>query len=306
MNALALTFRDTTFHPIIRDNQPWLTAAEIAKALGYSQVDAVSKIYRRNKDEFTPSMTAIVETPNLTVSGKSKAYGNLQEKVRIFSLRGAHLIGMFARTKLAAEFRRWVLDILDQYTAQLPQNVEETLLPSEQQTLSEIVHKRAEAYGQLQGKVLAQIWSRVHLKFRVARYSQLPRAKLSEAILYVTGMEIKAGKPKAEVPISHAQYHELKRLVYLIGNCFHYRNAAQWAAWATLRHRLSAESAAKIPAHLYGQASAILNDIQEAASVFRSAVMELETGFFERRFSTIPLEIKELERLLSQEEDEEK
>ncbi|MDQ9668887.1 hypothetical protein RF033_15005, partial [Serratia marcescens] len=33
---------------------------------------------------------------------------------RIFSLRGAHLIGMFARTKLAKEFRKWVLDILDQ------------------------------------------------------------------------------------------------------------------------------------------------------------------------------------------------
>jgi hypothetical protein len=33
---------------------------------------------------------------------------------------------MFARTKLAAEFRRWVLDILDQYTSQLPQSAEPT------------------------------------------------------------------------------------------------------------------------------------------------------------------------------------
>jgi hypothetical protein len=33
--------------------------------------------------------------------------------VRIFSLRGAHLLGMFARTARAAEFRRWVLDILE-------------------------------------------------------------------------------------------------------------------------------------------------------------------------------------------------
>jgi hypothetical protein len=47
----------------------------------------------------------------------------------------------------------------------------ETLLPSEQQTHSEIVNKRAKGYGELQGKVLAEIWSRVHHKFRVA---QLP------------------------------------------------------------------------------------------------------------------------------------
>jgi prophage antirepressor-like protein len=35
------------------------------------------------------------------------------QKTRIFSLRGAHLLAMFARTKVAKEFRRWVLDILD-------------------------------------------------------------------------------------------------------------------------------------------------------------------------------------------------
>ncbi|WP_166805100.1 hypothetical protein [Nitrosococcus wardiae] len=31
--------------------------------------------------------------------------------------------------------------------------------------------------------------------------------------------------------------YELKRLVYLIGACFHYQNAAQWSAWATLRDK---------------------------------------------------------------------
>ena len=33
--------------------------------------------------------------------------------MRVFSLRGAHLLAMFARTPKAKEFRRWVLDILD-------------------------------------------------------------------------------------------------------------------------------------------------------------------------------------------------
>ena len=38
--------------------------------------------------------------------------------VRIFSLRGAHLIAMFARTKVAKDFRKWVLDILDREVSQ--------------------------------------------------------------------------------------------------------------------------------------------------------------------------------------------
>ncbi|MDH8489597.1 P22AR C-terminal domain-containing protein, partial [Klebsiella pneumoniae] len=41
-------------------------------------------------------------------------------KVRVFSLRGAHLIAMFARTPVAKEFRRWVLDILDREVAHSP------------------------------------------------------------------------------------------------------------------------------------------------------------------------------------------
>jgi prophage antirepressor-like protein len=32
---------------------------------------------------------------------------------RVFSLLGAHLIAMFARTSVAKEFRQWVLDILE-------------------------------------------------------------------------------------------------------------------------------------------------------------------------------------------------
>src|SRR5690606_13264315 len=33
--------------------------------------------------------------------------------IRIFSLRGCHLMGMFARTTEAKKFRHWVLNILD-------------------------------------------------------------------------------------------------------------------------------------------------------------------------------------------------
>lgn len=87
----------------------------------------------------------------------------------------------------------------------------ETLTPSEQQTLSEIAHRRAEAYGELQGKVLAQIWSRVHRKFRVSKYSLLPRTQLADAILYVTQMNIRLGK--ANVLPEAKRYHYPRQLL---------------------------------------------------------------------------------------------
>lgn len=103
-----ISFHDTQFNIVPHNGQPWLTAPQIAQALGYANEDAVSRIYRRNADEFTNGMTLTVK---LTFNGINNS---LREKeVRIFSLRGAHLIAMFSRTALAKEFRRWVLDILD-------------------------------------------------------------------------------------------------------------------------------------------------------------------------------------------------
>lgn len=51
---------------------------------------------------------------------ESVTSGNYRKKVRVFSLRGAHLIAMFARTDVAKEFRRWVLDILDREVVHSP------------------------------------------------------------------------------------------------------------------------------------------------------------------------------------------
>ncbi|MEX4357135.1 BRO-N domain-containing protein, partial [Haemophilus influenzae] len=98
-----LTFQNTTLSVINQNNQTFLTAIELGKALQYAHSDNVLRIYDRNADEFTAEMTALVEM---------QTAGGIQ-KVRIFSLRGAHLIAMFARTKVAKDFRKWVLDILD-------------------------------------------------------------------------------------------------------------------------------------------------------------------------------------------------
>ncbi|OOF85092.1 BRO-N domain-containing protein [Rodentibacter ratti] len=104
-----LTFQNTTLSVIDRNNQIWLSSIEVGKALGYSSpVDGVRKLYNSHQDEFTPNMTALIDM---------RTNGGVQ-KVRIFSLRGCHLIGMLSHTKVAKDFRKWVLDILDKETAQ--------------------------------------------------------------------------------------------------------------------------------------------------------------------------------------------
>lgn len=105
-----LVFDETVFTVVDRDGQPWLRGLEIASALGYGRVTKISELYTRNADEFDETMTALIKVPDLRphIGGA----GQVRE-VRIFSLRGAHLIGMFAKTVRAKAFRRWVLDVLE-------------------------------------------------------------------------------------------------------------------------------------------------------------------------------------------------
>ncbi|MGX2974464.1 P22AR C-terminal domain-containing protein [Ursidibacter arcticus] len=103
-----LIFQNTTLTVVPHNNQTYITSTDLARALGYSRSDKIAQIYARNQDEFTPDMTL-----NLKMRVKDYGSGNSEKDVRIFSLRGAHLVAMFSRTKIAKEFRKWVLDILD-------------------------------------------------------------------------------------------------------------------------------------------------------------------------------------------------
>lgn len=111
MNTVAnyeLKFHNTTFHPVVEGGHIWLTSTELAKALEYADAKSITKIYSRNKDEFTPAMSMVV---NMTTNGINNSLRT--KKVRVFSIRGAHLVGMFAETPKAKQFRRWALDVLD-------------------------------------------------------------------------------------------------------------------------------------------------------------------------------------------------
>ncbi|MDR5777659.1 MULTISPECIES: Bro-N domain-containing protein [unclassified Caballeronia] len=109
----SLSFQSYRFDVIDREGLRWLSLRQIGVALGYANPHKVQQVFERNAAEFTDSMTAVVTLP--TAGG--------DQQVRIFSLRGAHLLGMLARTSKAAAFRRWVLDLLEReaQTAESPQ-----------------------------------------------------------------------------------------------------------------------------------------------------------------------------------------
>lgn len=114
MNIVAksdLNFQGKALMPVSNITGTWLTSSDLAKALEYSNSRAVTMIYNKYADEFTSGMTQVLEV---------STSGNYRKKVRVFSLRGAHLIAMFARTPVAKEFRRWVLDILDREVTHSP------------------------------------------------------------------------------------------------------------------------------------------------------------------------------------------
>lgn len=118
MNIVAkpdLNFHGMNLAPVQNVNGIWLTSADVAKSLGYKSTKSISNLFAQYEDEFSPGMTMVIESVTNGINGSSR-----RMKVRVFSLRGAHLIAMFARTPVAKEFRRWVLDVLDREVQHSP------------------------------------------------------------------------------------------------------------------------------------------------------------------------------------------
>ncbi len=197
---MELTFNDVQFDVIDRNNQPWVRSPQIGEALGYTKGSiSIAKLYESHADEFNDAMTAVVTLP--TEGGP--------QDTRIFSLRGCHLLAMFARTPVAKAFRKWVLDVLDMLAASdhpAPQPQPTTdgpLTPALRAELKAIVDaKLSTAPADVQGKARAEIWTRFNRHFKIAEYAQLPACRMPEARDYLIEMQMKSypTKTAAAVP----------------------------------------------------------------------------------------------------------
>lgn len=202
---MELTFNDVQFDVIDRNNQPWVRGYQIGTALGYKENADISirKLYTRHADEFNDAMTAVVTLP--TEGGP--------QDTRIFSLRGCHLLAMFARTPVAKAFRKWVLDVLDMLAASeqpatAPQPTDGLLTPALRAELKAIVDaKLSTAPAEVQGKARAEIWTRFNRHFKIAEYAQLPACRMAEARDYLIELQMKSypTKTAAAVPANAEQ-----------------------------------------------------------------------------------------------------
>ncbi len=202
---MELTFNDVQFDVIDRNNQPWVRSPQIGEALGYTKGSiSIAKLYESHADEFNDAMTAVITLP--TEGGP--------QDTRIFSLRGCHLLAMFARTPVAKAFRKWVLDVLDMLAASdhpAPQPQPTTdgpLTPALRAELKAIVDaKLSTAPADVQGKARAEIWTRFNRHFKIAEYAQLPACRMPEARDYLIEMQMKSypTKTAAAVPANAEQ-----------------------------------------------------------------------------------------------------
>ena len=205
MTSLALSFNDVNFTPVEQNGQAYLTSSELATALGYADTRSVTKIYNRYADEFTSNMTKIIETTEVVNLSTS----NLIRKVRIFSLRGCHLIAMFSKTAIAKQFRKWVLDILDREVVTQQVNSRQVITPEQKDTLHKIIDHKVNGNQGLR----AQVWIRHNRHFKINSYHELLAIHFEDAVKYLLEMEVKA---KQEVKLISMQPYEDKNVQLLM------------------------------------------------------------------------------------------
>lgn len=187
MSSLTLSFNDVNLTPVVHDdNQIWLTSKEIAKALGYKNSTSINKIYNANADEFTSDLTTTVD---MFVQGFGG--GNSKKLVRIFSLRGCHLLGMFARTDIAKRFRIWVLDVLGKEVG-APVQVSIFSTVADRKYLNEAVN----FYCAKTGSIQSEIWKMVHHRFNIEGVHEMTLDQVPLAVEYVHGFILQAKQVK--------------------------------------------------------------------------------------------------------------
>ena len=195
----ALCFQSVEFEVIQQNQQPWVRGYQIGSALGYTAPDVqISKLYTRHADEFTPTMTAVVTLPT---------EGGPQE-TRIFSLRGCYALAMFARTPIAKAFRKWCLDVIEQYGDRVPVERPISLTPStpdDRKPLRDMVN----VWARLSGVHPSNLWPQVRARFQLGRIDDLPTNWLPDALAWVQSkIDELNQKPKAALPAAEPLFDE--------------------------------------------------------------------------------------------------
>ena len=119
---------------------------------------------------------------------------NLRRKARIFSLRGCHLVAMFARTPVAKAFRRWVLDVLDKLDAEQHAALPSSDIVDFPGTLSITPSSVADrkplralvgSWAKLANVPFDVCWNQLKAAFQLTNIRDLPQEWIPDAIAWV-------------------------------------------------------------------------------------------------------------------------
>lgn len=183
----------------------------------------------------------------------------------------------------------------------------DTLIPSEQQNLQELVDAKCKGMAD-QGKARAEIWSRLHHKFRVAKYSQLPRTQLTEAQLYIMGMQLRttaeaAPRPMAaEEALTSNDMNNIRRAIYTAVRDMRFGGVWTQAVWFYLRRALALPAPAQFNVSHLPRIGAEMQHIVSATEQVHDLIIHIEREAARRIFrkgESPAVVIPELERQAS-------
>ncbi len=94
------------------DGQPVVTARALARALGYSREDAISRLYKRNEASFTERDTFEIDLRRFNVNLTVNPQGG-DPYVRVFTKRGALKICMKSNQPKAVMVQEMLIDLYE-------------------------------------------------------------------------------------------------------------------------------------------------------------------------------------------------
>lgn len=247
------------------------TSLKVAEAFGKQHKDVLRKIESMDcSPEFTSAhfCAHVAKVQAGAVKRDSKYYEMTKD--------GFMFLVMGFTGKQAAQIKEAYINAFNVMADQLAerQRPAETLTPSEQQTLSEVAHKKAALHENV-GKALAEIWSRVHNKFRIAKYDQLQRTQLAEAIVYISHLQLKV-KAAPQETVNQEQLNEIVRLMRGTSYGWVLMNDQSFSNWVSNRIRVefNVKDLRDIYSHDYPKVVELLNQIKEDAKAFNTIINE--------------------------------
>lgn len=192
-----VTFHGDTIFCIDYQNQPYTPMRPIVENMGLDWQSQATK-FRANKERWgvviiaTPSKGGEQQSTCMPVRKLPAWLNSINPKKVAPELRAK--IELYQAESDDALWNYWMHGRAERPA---PQTAEAAITPDQQCTLQAIVRARVEGIpAERRSKGLyPQIWSRFNNHFRLGSYKQLPQCRMSEAVAYLTRMEIAPALP---------------------------------------------------------------------------------------------------------------